>query len=191
METGWEEYWVTFGGTIVEGWRRNGFLSPGRPVVMSNLGLSLAPTFDELLRLLGQRTSPVTFVSSGLCHLLLGRFLNAAAAPLAPVEKALLEGADYLRLHADEPVDLPGLASRLGMSYSGFRRAFARYLGTPPHRFHQQARITLAKELLGNTELPLKAVAAQLHYPSEFYLMQTFKRQTGMTPTQWRNRRGR
>ncbi len=30
--------------------------------------------------------------------------------------------------------------------------------------------------------------AERLHYPSEFYLMQTFKRQTGLAPTQWRNR---
>lgn len=73
--------------------------------------------------------------------------------------------------------------------FSAFRRAFARYLDIPPHRFHQQARIALAKELLGNTELPLKAVAERLHYPSEFYLMQTFKRHTGLTPTQWRNPR--
>jgi AraC-like DNA-binding protein len=187
--TGWEEYWVTFGGSIVEGWRRKGFLNPARPMVTTNLGLSLASTFEELLRLLGQRISRAAFVSSGLCHLLLGRVLNAAKPPQTTSEKAVLDAADYLRLHADQPVDLPELASRFGMSYSGFRRAFARYLDIPPHRFQQQARIALAKELLGNTELPLKAVAERLHYPSEFYLMQTFKRHTGLTPTQWRNQR--
>jgi AraC-like DNA-binding protein len=189
--TGWEEYWVTFGGSIVEGWLRKGFLNPERPLVTTNLGLSLASTFEELLRLLGQRSSQNTFLSSGLCHLLLGRVLNAASPPQSNSEKVVLEAADYLRLHADEPVDLPGLASHLGMSYSGFRRAFAQYLDCPPHRFHQQARIALAKELLGNTDLPLKAVAERLHYPSEFYLMQTFKRQTGQTPTQWRNYRNK
>jgi AraC-like DNA-binding protein len=187
--TGWEEYWITFGGSIVEGWRRMGFLNPERPLATTNLGISLASSFEELLRLLGQRTSRTAFVSSGLCHLLLGRVLNAATPPLVNSEKMVLDAADYLRLHAAEPVDLPELASRFGMSYSGFRRAFARYLNIPPHRFHQQARIALAKELLGSTELPLKAVAERLHYPSEFYLMQTFKRQTGLTPTQWRNHR--
>lgn len=189
--TGWEEYWVTFGGSIVEGWRRKGFLNPERPLITTNLGLSLAPTFEELLRLLGQRTSQPTFLSSGLCHLLLGRMLSAATTPRAYSEKVVLKAADYLRLHADEPVDLPGLASRLGMSYSGFRRAFAQHFDIPPHRFHQQARIALAKEFLGNTDLPLKAVAERLHYPSEFYLMQTFKRHTGQTPTQWRNYRNK
>jgi len=184
--TGWEEYWVTFGGSIVQGWLRKGFLNPEHPLV-ANLGLSLAPAFEELLRLAGRRTSQSTFVSSGLCHLLLGQVLNAAKPPQAASEKAVLDAADYLRLHADQPVDLLKLAARFGMSYSGFRRAFARYHDVPPHRFHQQARIALAKELLGNTDLPLKAMAERLHYPSEFYLMQTFKRQTGLTPTQWRN----
>src|SRR5277367_99525 len=63
--TGWEEYWVTFRGAIVEGWLREGFLSPDFPLV-TNLGLSLAPTFEELLRLLGQRDFQAIFVSSGL-----------------------------------------------------------------------------------------------------------------------------
>ncbi len=189
-ETGWEEYWVTFGGSIVENWLEKGFLSVDRPVAATQLGLSLAPLFEELLRLMDRRTSQVNMVASGFCHLILGRVLSAATTSRATSEKAVIEAADYLRLHADKPVDLPALAARLGMSYSGFRRAFVQYLETPPHRFHQQARLAMVKELLGNTDLPLKIIAERLHYPSEFYLMQTFKRQTGQTPTQWRNRLG-
>ena len=185
---GWEEYWVTFGGSIVEAWRRKGFLTLAPSQVTTNLGLSLAPIFDELIRLQKHRTSPMTFVTSGLCHLLLGRLLNAGAARPAESERKIFEAADYLRLHADESVDLPKLAARLGMSYSGFRRTFTQHFDCPPHRFHQQARIALAKELLANTRFPLKLLAEQLNYPSEFYLMQIFKRHTGLTPTQWRNR---
>jgi AraC-like DNA-binding protein len=186
---GWEEYWVTFGGKMAEAWLRAGFLDPGRPVVRESLGLSLAPAFQELLRQASQKTSHGMFVLSGLCHVLVGRVLAAIHAPhTEKSEEAIMKAADYLRLHADEAVDLPMLARKTAMSYSGFRRAFTRHLGLPPHRFHQQARLALAKDLLATTDLPLKSVAEQLDYPSEFYLMQQFKRLTGLTPTQWRKR---
>jgi AraC-like DNA-binding protein len=186
--TGWEEYWMTFGGTEAERWRKEKFLAPRRCVVGGGLGLSLAPTFEELIRLLYAGKARASFATAGLGHLLVGRALAALEAePVqGSVERRIREAADALRLQAQTAPDLPCLARRLGMSYGVFRRAFTRHIGLPPHRFHQQARLALVKEMLGETDFPLKKIAEQLAYPSEFYLMQSFKRQTGQTPTQWR-----
>jgi AraC-like DNA-binding protein len=184
-KTGWEEYWVTFSGSIPQKWRKEKFLDPRHPL-FTDVGLSLAPTFDELLRLVTRSGPKDDFIMTGLCHVLLGRLLAAPKSRRDSRDKRILDAADYLRLHANEPVDLPELAQRLGMSYSSFRRLFAQYFDVAPHQFHQQARIAFAKELLQSTDLPLKSIAERLSYPSEFYLMQVFKRHTGQTPTHWR-----
>ncbi|MEI6350678.1 MAG: AraC family transcriptional regulator [Verrucomicrobiota bacterium] len=189
-DTGWEEYWILFGGSVVESWKTEGFLRVDQPVAEIDMGHSLAPIFDELLRL-SQRGNNSSFVASGLCHLLIGRILNAVETPNDRCGRQMQEAADILRLRAGMEVDLQALSIDLAMSYSAFRRAFRRHFGIPPHRFHQQARITLAKELLIGTPLPLKAIADRLSFQSEFYFMQAFKRVTGFTPTQWRLAGGR
>ena len=186
VDTGWEEYWILFGGTVVETWKKEGFLRMDQPVAGIGLGHSLAASFEELLRLTSQRGNSGSFAATGLCHLLIGRILIAGDALDDSRGRKMQEAADMLQLRADRVVDLQELARHCAMSYSAFRRAFQSHFGIPPHRFHQQARMALAKELLIGTPLPLKAIADRLSFQSEFYFMQAFKRLTGFTPTQWR-----
>lgn len=188
---GWEEYWVTFGGTLAESWRQSNFIHPQSPLLRENDHL-VSPLFEDMFRLIEQKPSRGrSFESAALCHLLIARLLSAPKKPsrLEAQSDLLHEAGDYLRMHPEDDIDLSKLAKHVGMSYSNFRRSFTRHFGSAPDRFHQQARVARAKQLLIETDLPLKSIAERLSYSSEFYLMRVFKRHTGLTPTQWRHRR--
>ena len=185
---GWEEYWLTFQGSLVDIWKRARLIRPQGPLISSGNQHLLPPLFEDLLRLTEPKSRRRSLETAALCHLLVARALSGHQDPAAAAsyEERLHEAGDYLRMHPETNVDLPQLAKHLGMSYSTFRRSFTRHFGNSPDRFHQQARIARAKQLLIETDLPLKGIAERLRYSSEFYLMQVFKRHTGLTPTQWR-----
>ena len=188
---GWEEYWITFGGMIPEQWLKEGFLRLENPIASVTAELALTSTFEEVFRLLKRDRPSPAFTLAGLCHLLVGRVLGTHFEEGEPGEGELRlhAAADFLTRHAAEDVDLEGLARRQNFSYSGFRRAFRTHFGVPPRRYHQMARLKLAKEMLLQTDLPLKAIAVSLNYGTEFYFMQAFKKGVGQTPTQWRTSR--
>ncbi|MBP0987857.1 MAG: helix-turn-helix transcriptional regulator, partial [Oscillospiraceae bacterium] len=50
-----------------------------------------------------------------------------------------------------------------------------------------ESRVNRAKSLLSTSTMPLRQIAEQCGYHSEFHLMRQFKEQTGMTPSEYRN----
>lgn len=46
----------------------------------------------------------------------------------------------------------------------------------------------VVKNLLDTTDLTVKEISEQLHFDDPSYLCRIFKRQTGLTPLQYRNR---
>jgi len=191
LSVGWEEYWVTFQGGLVQSWKEHKFIRPEAPLVSSGNEDLLSPIFEELLRMTASKTNRKPLESAALCHLLIAKSLSTSEKSdkeTTTIERLHAAG-DYLRLHPESDIDLPRLAKRFGMSYSGFRRSFTKYFGKSPDRFHQDARVARVKQFLIESDLPLKEVAARLNYSNEFYMMQVFKRHTDLTPSQWRRRR--
>ncbi|MFA5205089.1 MAG: AraC family transcriptional regulator [Lentisphaeria bacterium] len=80
------------------------------------------------------------------------------------------------------------LAAALHVSRTTLFMAFKKVLGVSPVQCLAEARVTLAKELLGTTLQPLAAVARQCGFNGEKYFLYCFHRQTGLTPGQWRAR---
>lgn len=187
--SGWEEYWLTFQGSLAEIWKRSRLIRTRHPLVSSGRQHLLIPLFEDMLRLTGPKSRSQSFEIAAICHLLIARAVSGQqdSSRASTYDGRLHEAGDYLRAHPETDIDLPKLAKYFGMSYSTFRRGFTKQFGVSPDRFHQQARVTRAKQLLIETNLPLKSIAEKLRYSSEFYLMQVFKRHTGLTPTQWRH----
>jgi AraC-like DNA-binding protein len=47
-------------------------------------------------------------------------------------------------------------------------------------------RVDRVRLLLAETDLPLRAIAAEVGYASEFYLSRQFRERTGMSPREFR-----
>lgn len=88
------------------------------------------------------------------------------------------------RLH--EPLTVPQLAARAGMSTRTFGRSFARQVGTTPLKWLNQQRLGRARELLETTDLPVDSVAARSGLGTGDGLRQHFRRALGTTPAAYR-----
>ena len=185
--TGWEEFWITFNGSFTQAWRDEGFFTADQPVVATNLQFDLEETFERMIHM-ASRQLHAPYLMAGLCHTVIGAAFSLLTRQSMDMSgQRLLLAAEYLRNHPGV-VDLQWLAREHGMSPSTFRRRFHNYFGCSPGNYLMLQRITAAKRYLDETDLPLKLIADQLGYSSEFYFMRIFKQQTSLTPTDWRNR---
>ena len=115
---------------------------------------------------------------------------NAASAPprgLAPwrVKRVL----DYMRAHLDQDIGLDELARLADMSSAHFCRAFKVATGLSPIQQLIALRMDLAMTLLAVPGQPIIEVAARCGYESPSRFAKLFRRETGLSPTEWRRTR--
>ena len=92
---------------------------------------------------------------------------------------------DWMQAHLDEPLDVPALAARAGLSERSFYRKFIDATGKTPAHFVESLRLDAARTLLGEG-LPLKAIAGQVGLRSSARLGRAFERRFGMAPSLFR-----
>ena len=80
------------------------------------------------------------------------------------------------------------LARAAGLSYAAFRRLFREHLHESAHEYVQRRRADAARRLLSDPRLQVKAIARRLHFASDRYFSYFFRKQSGMTPTEYRSR---
>lgn len=93
---------------------------------------------------------------------------------------------EYLEEHWREDVPVEDLAAVIRKSPAQVRRIFQRDWQMSPHRFQIRQRVFFACQYLENTEYPIKVLAAQLGFRDEFYFSNWFRKEKGLSPTQYR-----
>ena len=110
----------------------------------------------------------------------------------SPVLQAQVKGdspfADligWIQANLDEPLDVPALADRAGLSERTFHRKFVAATGQTPARFVETARLDAARLLLSRGT-SLKSVAAQVGLFPAVRLSEAFERRFGVAPRLFR-----
>lgn len=104
--------------------------------------------------------------------------------PLVARCLALLHGAPSQRW------TLEMLAARCGTSRSVLAERFTHFVGQPPMQYLTQWRMQRAARLLAEPGTKVAAVATAVGYESESAFSRAFKKSAGVSPAQWRQRRG-
>ena len=86
-------------------------------------------------------------------------------------------------------LDMRGVAKRLHLSYSYFRRIFKQQTGLSPHQYWMDLKIARARTLLSDLALSVKEVAFRTGFDSQQYFCRLFKDKLGCTPSDFRARR--
>ena len=92
---------------------------------------------------------------------------------------------DYIRAHVTEPLKLEDVAERLGLHPSHVSRRFRQETGRTYTDFVRTERIRRAKQLL-EAGLAVGTVATQSGFGSIHAFSRTFRRITGVVPSQYR-----
>lgn len=103
--------------------------------------------------------------------------------PIRERYRALLE---YIRTEADATTTVPELAEIFGTSPDSFSRAFSRDFKLPVKRYLAAELVTRAGKLLRSTPLSVKEIAMRLGFTDEFYFSRFFRRNTGISPSEYR-----
>ncbi len=95
---------------------------------------------------------------------------------------------DYIMSFQDGTPTLAGVAAQCGVSVAHLRRIYKAAAGHTLHHFIEELRVTRAKEMLLDSNLPLKVISYKLgfRHPSAFSF--AFKKTAGESPRAFRNR---
>jgi len=103
-------------------------------------------------------------------------------------DEKIRQTEDYLREHFGRDVSIGHLAERVGMGPRNFIRRFKAATGRLPGAYIQMLRIAAARELLEHGAIPVQTVSSRIGYEDAAFFRSLFKRHTGMTPAEYRER---
>ena len=92
--------------------------------------------------------------------------------------------------HYSSEINIEEYAVSRGMSVSWFIRSFKQYAHTTPMQYLVERRMTNAQVLLETTNYNITEIAALVGYDNPLYFSRIFKKQKGMSPSEYRNRVG-
>jgi transcriptional regulator GlxA family with amidase domain len=95
---------------------------------------------------------------------------------------------EYLQQHFDSDISIDSLAQQVGMGPRNFIRRFKAATGRVPGAYIQTLRVSAAKELLEHGSSSIQTVSSKIGYEDIGFFRNLFKRHTGMTPGEYRDR---
>ncbi len=200
IEAGWDEWWVSFNGSIADRLIEQRFFSPEHAVLNTGLNESVLSPYESLLRRLHDE-------ETGYPHLIASDTLEILAAVSAAGESEPAEliahgpqdvvavkdriVAEAMRLiweQSHRPMTIDGLARQLPVTRRSLERRFQAAVGHGIHEEILRCRLERAKRLLVATELSIKEVATAAGFSTADGLGRTFRRAEGVTPLEYRCR---
>lgn len=97
----------------------------------------------------------------------------------------LLEIKAYMESHYDEPLSIAQLAKMANISPKYFVDLFKKTFGQSAMEYLTDVRIQHAKRYLGESEERLRDIAKKVGYKDEFYFSRKFKKEVGVSPSEF------
>lgn len=112
--------------------------------------------------------------------------VRGSSGELAISDPLIARAARFINRNAGSPIGVDDVVSSVPLSRRELQRRFRQLTGRTIHASILDARMTIAKRLLGNPEYTVDAVAELSGFGSRQHFAKTFKTQTGVTPATFR-----
>ncbi|MDQ8188317.1 AraC family transcriptional regulator [Pelagicoccus sp. SDUM812002] len=187
--TGWQESWVGFRGRFTSDLQKSGTLSPEQPIFKIGNSEMLLAQFqliqDEVKsEAFGFRNIAATALMQILA--LATHLPSRKEEENHPMRKTVRRACFLMRQRSEGPLCPEELAAELNTGYTYFRRMFRKYTGISPKRYHSQLRLQRIKRLLRDGSSSVSEIADKFGFASPFHLSNWFKKETGLSPRDWR-----
>jgi AraC family transcriptional regulator len=96
---------------------------------------------------------------------------------------------DWMAEHLAEEFSLERLAEQVGLSRFHFQRLFKAATGVSPSRYQINLRLNTARQLLRETKMSVVDVALEVGYTDPSHFAQLFRRETRLSPSEYRRQR--
>ena len=158
------------------------------PLVMHPEGSEIRRAFEETVALWNGLEPDSLLECRALIYKLLGMLLRVNESGAKSSDTAFVNGVvSYIRENYMHPELYIGeIAEQMCISESQLRRLFGKVVHRSPLEYLLGVRISHAKDLLMYSRKPISEIAEECGFTSFYYFCRVFKRQTGLTPSQFR-----
>ena len=105
-----------------------------------------------------------------------------------PGVRLMDEATSWLERHFAENVRMDALVAYMGYSRSRLFDLFRRHTGLSPADYLARYRIRMARRMLERTDRKVTEISRACGFSSAQYFNSAFRRQTGLTPSAWREK---
>ncbi|MBK0378445.1 AraC family transcriptional regulator [Mucilaginibacter segetis] len=188
-QTGWDEYWVGVRGNVIDNLLDSGYLKRENPCLYIGFNEDVFNIYNCIIEKTKlERPGYQPLISGAVLHLLgtCHATIKQNATENKEEEIIINKARLLFRSNINNPYSPEKAAEELNVGYSWFRKLFKNYTGLSPGQYYLQLKIEKAKELLSNTDAPIKEISFDLNFDSNFYFSKIFKEKTGIKPTDYR-----
>jgi AraC-like DNA-binding protein len=193
-ETGWTLMWIHFNGSEPLLWmRENTFKVQNNILSIENVGLFRAQ-LEYLLETIHRKPSVNSANLSRQAMGLLSHFVFDRSEDLMKQENNYQDelvqiAIEYIWNYGHGIVDVPAVASRVGIARRTLDRRFKEATGHSVLDEIQSCRVSRASTLLQETDMPIKHIVYRAGFRSEEHLRLAFQKTYGRSPREYRRHR--
>ncbi len=180
-EAPWQKYFINFSGPLAEALTS----IYGLDGIFHFKGLNLK---NELCRIIELSKESGVDCSDKITIILHEIFLKLHNHVYLAVHRD--DVAEEMRFFLDSRIEAPfrmhDLCRHVSKSESRAIKIFKKEYGVTPYQYVLGKKISQAKELLKNTNLSVKEIAARLSFADAYYFSNVFKQKRGVSPTEYR-----
>lgn len=188
-ESGWDEYYIGFGGEIIDNIVAHGLISPDNQILNVGINGDLVNLYVNAIRVAKEDKQASQQYLAGIALNILGTVLSLTQNKNFESKESAqkIELAKIIMIeHIHENINMKEIAVSLGFGYSTFRKIFKEYTGYAPLQFFHELKLRRAKELLTETSKPLKEIAYELGFGTYEYFLSFFEKKTGQSPSHYK-----
>lgn len=188
-EIPWTYAWICFNGDAVPGLLAHCGISTEAPVQSMESIEEIKEIIFEMMKHPELTPAGECYVQSGL-YRIFAKLEESAGASYENSESNdnfyVTQAMEYILNHPFPDLTVMDVAKHLHISRSYLSALFQKHLNTSPQKFLTMSRISSARELLAKTDLPVADIAGSCGYENPFAFSRAFRRETGMTPSEYR-----
>ncbi len=192
--TGWTERWLSFNGELVHRFMDHGPVNAGSAVRKAHDPENVRKAFDRLLGNIHSNPSQNSVLLSLHAMSLLATAIEAAmpeepskVSPSfqdgEPTDSIVAQAVGFIWTRSHYPITVPKIAQALGVNRRTLERRFAAERGQSILDEINDCRLSRAKRLLEETDLPIKVVTHLAGFSSEQRMRATFLAREGVLPS--------
>lgn len=197
--TGWTERWLSFNGELAHRFMDHGPIEATSAVRIANDLPMVLKAFDRLLGNIHQNPAQNSLLLSLHAMSLLATAIEAAMCEepaktlptvetVEPTDPLVADAVSFIWTRSHYPITVPKIAQALGANRRTLERRFAAERGQSILDEINDCRLSRAKRLLEETDLPIKVVTHLAGFSSEQRMRATFLAREGLLPSEHRGR---
>lgn len=151
-------------------------------------------SLERVVRLWAENTPLATLQAEALlmnavARLLLHPRVSERRSVEPAVDPRILTALDWIEGSATAPPRISELAAAASLGRTQFNLLFRHYVNETPAAYIRRRRATRSRELLEETDLPIKAIALSQGFRDAAHFSRAFFKACGCWPTEYRKRR--